>query len=110
VAIDEETKLVPAFLVGKRTRHDTTAFLWDLYHRLAVPVQLTTDGSIHYTAMVPMCFGLDVDFALLIKMFDHGQFDSPEGRYSQAQSRRLYPECDAEILIPSISLQVSWKG
>src|SRR5712692_4587130 len=25
VAIDEETKLVPAFLVGKRTRHDTTA-------------------------------------------------------------------------------------
>jgi transposase-like protein/IS1 family transposase len=82
VAIDEETKLVPAFFVGKRTRHDTTAFLWDLYKRLAVPTQLTTDGLIHYTAMVPMCFGLDVDFAQLVKLYDHGQFDSPEGRYS----------------------------
>src|SRR5713226_5249368 len=58
VAIDEETKLVPAFLVGKRTRHDTTAFLWDLYRRLSVPVQLTTDGLVHYTRMVPECFGL----------------------------------------------------
>jgi transposase-like protein/IS1 family transposase len=82
VAIDEETKLVPVFFVGKRTRHDTTAFLWDLYKRLAVPTQLTTDGLIHYTAMVPMCFGLDVDFAQLVKLYDHGQFDSPEGRYS----------------------------
>jgi IS1 family transposase len=82
VAIDEETKLVPAFFVGKRSRHDTTAFLWDLYKRLAVPVQLTTDGLVHYTGMVPMCFGLDVDFAQLIKLYDHGQFDSPEGRYS----------------------------
>lgn len=42
VAIDEETKLVPAFLVGKRTRH-TAAFLWGLYKRLAAPTQLTTD-------------------------------------------------------------------
>jgi transposase-like protein/IS1 family transposase len=82
VAIDEETKLGPAFFVGTRPRHDTTAFLWDLYKRLAAPTQLTTDGLVHYTAALPMCFGLDVDFAQLIKMFDHGQFDSPEGRYS----------------------------
>jgi len=82
VAIDEETKLVPSFFVGKRTRQGTNGFLWDLYKRLAAPVQLTTDGLNHYTAMVPMCFGLDVDFAQLVKLFDHGQFDSPEGRYS----------------------------
>ncbi len=82
VAIDEETKLVPSFFVGKRSKEATTAFLWDLYKRLAAPVQLTTDGLNHYTAMVPMCFGLDVDFAQLVKLFDHGQFESPEGRYS----------------------------
>jgi hypothetical protein len=30
-----------------------------------------------------MCFGLDVDFAQLTKMFgDYGQYDSPDGRYS----------------------------
>jgi IS1 family transposase len=83
VAIDAETKLIPAFFVGKRTREDTTAFLWDLYNRLAAPVQLTTDGLVHYTRMVPECFGLDVDFAQLVKLFgDFGQYDSPEGRYS----------------------------
>ncbi len=82
VAIDEETKLIPAYFIGKRTRPDTTTFLWDLYKRLAAPTQLTTDGLNHYTRMVPECFGLDVDFAQLVKLFDHGQFDSPEGRYS----------------------------
>jgi IS1 family transposase len=83
VAIDAESKLVPSFYIGKRTRLETTEFLWDLYRRLAGRVQLTTDGLIHYTRMVPECFGADVDFAQLVKLFgDFGQFDSPEGRYS----------------------------
>jgi hypothetical protein len=41
--------------------------------------------SHHYscTRMVPECFGLDVDFAQLVKLFgDFGQYGSPEGRYS----------------------------
>jgi IS1 family transposase len=83
VAIDAETKLIPSFYVGKRVRPDTAAFLWDLYHRLAGRVQLTTDGLNHYTVAVPECFGTDVDFAQLTKMFgDYGQFDTPEARYS----------------------------
>ncbi len=82
VAIDEETKLVPAFHVGKRHIGDTRSFLWDLYKRLDGHTQLTTDGLQHYRGAVPDTFGLDVDFAQLIKLFDHGQFDSPEGRYS----------------------------
>jgi IS1 family transposase len=81
VAIDAETKLIPSFRVGKRVRPDTWAFLWDLHHRLAGRVQLTTDGLNHYTVTVPECFGTDCDFAQLTKMFgDYGQFDS--GRYS----------------------------
>lgn len=83
VAIDADTKLIPSFRVGKRVRHDTWAFLWDLYHRLAHRVQLTTDGLNHYTLAVPECFGTDVDFAQLTKMFgDYGQFDTPDVRYS----------------------------
>ncbi len=83
VAIDAETKLVPSFRIGKRVRPDTWAFLWDLHKRLANRVQLTTDGLNHYTVSVPECFGTDVDFAQLTKMFgDYGQFDSPEARYS----------------------------
>jgi len=83
VALDAETKLVPSFRIGKRVRPDTWAFLWDLNQRIANRVQLTTDGLNHYTVSVPECFGTDVDFAQLTKMFgDYGQFDNPEARYS----------------------------
>jgi transposase-like protein/IS1 family transposase len=83
VAIDAETKLVPSFRIGKRVRPDTWAFLWDLHKRIANRVQLTTDGLNHYTVSVPECFGTDVDFAQLTKIFgDYGQFDSPDARYS----------------------------
>jgi transposase-like protein/IS1 family transposase len=82
VAIDAETKLIPSFYVGGRVRSETTAFLWDLYNRIEGRTQITTDGLNHYTQSVPMCFGTDVDFAQLTKMFgDFGQ-ESPEGRYS----------------------------
>jgi transposase-like protein/IS1 family transposase len=83
VAIDSESKLIPSFRVGKRVRPDTWAFLWDLNKRIANRVQLTTDGLNHYTVTVPECFGTDVDFAQLTKLFgDFGQFDGPSGRYS----------------------------
>jgi len=82
VAIDAETKLIPSFMLGKRLRMDTHEFLFDLYKRLNGRVQLTTDGLNHYTASVPMCFGIDVELRQLTKMFgDYGQ-NSPEGRYS----------------------------
>ena len=82
VAIDAKTKLIPSFRIGKRSRQDTTEFLWDLYRRLADRVQLTTDGLVHYTRMVPECFGLDVDFAQLVKLFgEWGQGDA-DARYS----------------------------
>ncbi len=58
VAIDAETKLIPSYYVGKRTRYDTAIFLWDLYRRLHGRTQLTTDGLDHYTRAVPECFGL----------------------------------------------------
>lgn len=83
VAIDAETKLIPAFHVGKRLRPDTNQFLWDLYHRIEGRTQITTDGLGHYKNAVPQAFGLDADFAQLTKLFgDFGQYDSPDGRYS----------------------------
>lgn len=82
VAIDADTKLIPAFHIGKRHYSDTRTFLWDLYGRIEGRTQITTDGLNHYRAGVPDTFGLDVDFAQVVKMFDHGQFTSSEGRYS----------------------------
>ncbi len=81
VAIDAETKLIPTFIIGKRSIGNTRSFLHDLYGRVANPVQITTDGLNHYTTAVPDAFGLDADFAQLVKLFgDYGQHD--EGRYS----------------------------
>ncbi len=82
VAIDASTKLVPAFHVGKRHREDTRTFLWDLYGRVEGRPQITTDGLHHYTAGVPDAFGLDCDFAQVVKLFgEWGQNDN-NARYS----------------------------
>lgn len=43
-AIDPETKLMPCWLVGTRSRQCAYDFTEDLASRLAVRVQLTTDG------------------------------------------------------------------
>jgi transposase-like protein/IS1 family transposase len=84
VAIDADTKLIPAFHVGKRHIEDTRTFLWDLYGRIEGRAQITTDGLHHYTASIPDTFGLDVDFAQLVKLFgDFGQ--GPDARYSPAR-------------------------
>ena len=82
VAIDADTKLVPVFHVGKRHREDTRDFLWNLYNRTEGRTQITTDGLHHYTAGVPDAFGLDVDFAQVVKLFgEWGQHDA-NARYS----------------------------
>jgi hypothetical protein len=110
VAIDAESKLIPAFRVGKRARPDTAAFLCDSYNRLADRVQLTTDALNHYTLSAPEAFGTDVNFAQLTKLFgDWGQHDA-DARYFQGQSWTSYPRCAAVILIPTISPPLTWSG
>ena len=82
VAIDAYTKLIPAFFVGKRTLEHTTEFMWDLQARIVSRPQVTTDGLPHYKHAVLECFGTEVDFAQLIKLFgDYGQHDA-QTRYS----------------------------
>src|SRR5207249_7209372 len=56
VAIDADTKLIPAFHIGKRHLVDTRTFLWDLYGRIKGRTQITTDGLNHYRAGVPETF------------------------------------------------------
>lgn len=52
VAIDAETKLVPAYRVGKRTWADASIFKKNLSSRLANRVQLSTDGLAAYADAV----------------------------------------------------------
>jgi IS1 family transposase len=86
VAIDADTKLVPSWAVGRRDGFMAQAFIADLADRLATRVQLTTDGHKAYLEAIEGAFGNDIDYAMLIKMYegDSGKRASAEQRYSPA--------------------------
>ena len=81
-AIDPDTKLVPAWLVGGRDEWSAQAFIADLGSRLANRVQITTDGHRPYLAAIEAEFGENVDFAQLIKTYgvEHSEDASPTAR------------------------------
>ncbi len=82
VALDADTKLIPSFVVGKRTKQTTMAFVGDVAKRITNRPQLTTDGFRFYVEAIEEHFGAEVDFAQLVKLFgDYGQHDS-ETKYS----------------------------
>lgn len=82
VAIDADTKLVPCFHVGKRDAQAAYDFIQDLAARLANRVQLSTDGYKPYLEAVEAAFGIDIDYAMLVKLYGKPQ---EEIRYSPAQ-------------------------
>lgn len=81
VAIDADTKLVPSFMVGNRDAISGKMFMEDVASRLASRVQLTTDGLKVYLEAIEGAFGCDLDYAMLVKMYESSQ---EETRYSPA--------------------------
>ena len=86
-AIDADSKIIPSWAVGRRDAFTGHAFMLDLASRLANKVQLTTDGHKVYLEAVEGAFGNDIDYAMLVKMYegDSGKRASAEVRYSPAQ-------------------------
>jgi IS1 family transposase len=86
VAVDADTKLVPSWAVGRRDGFTAQAFIRDLADRLATRVQLTTDGHKVYLEAVEGAFGANVDYAMLVKMYegDSGKNAPAQTRYSPA--------------------------
>jgi IS1 family transposase len=83
-AIDDETKLVPSWLVASRDADSATQLLRDLASRLASEkVQVTTDGHSMYLPAVEEGFGGRVDYAMLVKLY--GAAPEGEKRYSPAE-------------------------
>jgi IS1 family transposase len=80
VAIDADTKLIPAYRVGKRTWTDASIFMKDLSMRLANRVQLSTDGLAAYADAVERAFGADVDYGQTVKFYEAEPVGP--GRYS----------------------------
>lgn len=80
VAIDPDTKLIPSFLVGKRSKTNAIAFMSDLSERLANRVQLSSDALISYVDAVEQAFGADVDYGQAVKFYEAEPIGP--GRYS----------------------------
>lgn len=85
-ALDADSKLIVSWLVGDRNTETATAFMQDVADRLVTRVQLTTDGHDTYLKAVEGVFGIDVDFAQLVKIYG----SSPTGqgaeiRYSSGE-------------------------
>ena len=70
MAIDPDTKLVPAYRVGKRTRDNAVAFMTDLSERLTNRVQISSDALRSYVDAVERAFGADVDYGQIVKFYD----------------------------------------
>ena len=82
-AIDSETKLVPAFRVGKRDHVTANAFVADVASRLKNRPQVSTDGLRSYVEAMENAFGMNVDYGMIFKNYgaDWGQHHQ-ERRYS----------------------------
>lgn len=82
-AIDADTKLVPCWLVGTRDAEAAIEFISDLKDRLTSRIQLTTDGHSMYLTAVEKVYGIDIDYAMLVKLY--GQDAEAEKKYSPAK-------------------------
>src|SRR5258706_1763132 len=92
VALDADSKLVISWLVGKRNTEYAVAFMRDVAARLANRVQLTTDGHKGYLTAVDDAFGINIDYAMLQKLYGN------EGQNSRNAEHRYSPgKCIGQI-------------
>lgn len=80
-ALDADSKLIVTYLVGGRDADCAKEFMDNLAICLANRVQLTTDGHNAYLEAVEGAFGIDVDYAMLVKLYGEAP-TSTERRYS----------------------------
>ena len=69
VALDADTKLVPAFRVGKRTARLAASFMMELRTRISTNFQLSTDAFTPYKDAVDRVFGEDIHYGQVHKMY-----------------------------------------
>lgn len=83
-AIDADTKLCVAYVVGNRDARWAEEFMLDCAGRVKGRLQVTTDGHKPYLDAVEGAFGLDADYAMLQKIYG-APTDAEQRRYSPAK-------------------------
>jgi IS1 family transposase len=70
VALDALSKLVVSYHVGKRQAPEAEKFANDIYARLVVEPQITSDGWRPYIQALESAFGAGMNYSMLVKMID----------------------------------------
>jgi IS1 family transposase len=84
IAIEQSTKLILAWHLGRRTSADTQIFTEKLATATSGNFQINTDGFKPYHEAIATSLGERVDFAQIVKVF--GKPEGEERRYSPATS------------------------
>ncbi|MBF0487294.1 MAG: IS1 family transposase [Nitrospirae bacterium] len=79
-ALCADTKLIASWLVGDRSATTAKLFINDLASRLSSRIQRTTDGYKIYIDAVERAFGMDIDYAMPVKIYSDDAMK--EKRYS----------------------------
>lgn len=85
VALDAESKLVGAWYIGDRDAEAAKFFMDNFAKRVAHRIQLTSDGHKGYLNAVDGAFGLDIDYAMLQKIYGPSFEKGPHKHYSSAE-------------------------
>ena len=96
-AIDPDTKLIAAWMVGTRDGAAAKVFIADLASRLANRIQLTTDGLRVYIDAVHAGFDVPVDFGMLVKHYsgpDTTDRKYSPGNFVSAEKRKVMGKPD----------------
>lgn len=88
-AIEAQSKLMISYWVGNRDGETALAFIADMASRIEDRPQITTDGLASYVTAIDEIFGLDVDFAQLVKVYAEGPV-TPERKYSPPECTGCY--------------------
>ena len=108
-AIDADSKLILSYLCGGRDAEWAYKFMEDLASRVTTRIQITTDGHRAYAEAVEGAFGMDVDYAMLIKLYG-APSDSPETRYTLLGASAFAQVFLADRQTLSTSLPASSRG
>jgi IS1 family transposase len=82
IGLESQTKLVISWLVGSRDAGSAYDFMSDIVARVDGRIQLTTDGHAAYLDAVDQNFGIDIDYAMLIKHYGESTDQGHERKYS----------------------------
>jgi len=89
VAVDAETRMVPAYRVGKRDSYTANCFVEDLATRLnSERVQISTDALAAYTEAIERGFGCEADYGQIVKTYGATDLEG-QRRYSPAEIVRI---------------------